>query len=46
MSINDRGKLVGINNGGEFSSVFRFFSKGYMIPIHIVKDNIENWKSK
>ncbi|MBR1417091.1 MAG: trypsin-like peptidase domain-containing protein [Bacilli bacterium] len=43
VAINENMKIIGINVGGAFTITGRF-SKGYMIPNKIVKENINNWK--
>ena len=44
VAISENMKIAGINNGGAFT-ITGHFSKGFMIPYDIVKENISKWKS-
>ena len=43
VAISENMKIIGINVGGTFS-LTHHFSKGFMIPYDIVKDNINKWQ--
>ena len=45
VATNKDGKIVGINVGGAFTITGKF-SRGYMIPNDIIKENINTWKSR
>ena len=41
--INENGKLVGINIGGTFNK-FGYFDEGYMLPLTIIKEELDKWE--
>ncbi len=45
VALNDAMQIVGINIGGVFN-ILGYYDVGYMIPLSIVQENINTWKSK
>ena len=45
VAISENMKIIGINIGGAFSLTHKF-SKGFMIPYDIVKENINKWQTE